>query len=143
MKYYRINGNVHAYEADGSQDEFIPDSAVELSEHEVSAHLSPEVSADDLLASLPAVSQAQIIAALISAEVISETEGVAWITGTLPASVEAMIDALPEDRRTIARLRALRPSSVVPSDPLVAALAAAEGKSTQDLIDLFLVASEL
>lgn len=101
--------------------------------------LTPE----ERLASLTPVSHAQIIAALIGAGILTEAEGVDWITGTLPASVEAMIAALPAEQRTIARLRAIRPSSVVPTDPLVAALAASEGKSIEDLIDIFTAAAAI
>lgn len=101
--------------------------------------LTPE----EQLATLPPVSHAQIIAALISAGILTEAEGVDWITGTLPASVEAMIAALPAEQRTIARLRAIRPTSVVPTDPLVGALAASEGKSIEDLIAIFTAAAAL
>lgn len=95
------------------------------------------------LAALPPVSHAQIIAALIDAEILTEAEGTAWITGTLPAAVEAMIATLPAEQRTIARLRAIRPSEVVPTDPLVTALALAQGKDEADLIDLFTMAASL
>lgn len=98
---------------------------------------------EEQLAALSPVSHAQIIAALIGADILNEAEGVDWITGTLPASVEAMIAALPAEQRTIARLRAIRPSSVVPTDPLVGALAASEGKSIEDLIAIFTAAAAL
>lgn len=101
--------------------------------------LTPE----EQLAALSPVSHAQIIAALIGVDILTEAEGVDWITGTLPASVEAMIAALPAEQRIIARLRAIRPSSVVPTDPLVAALAASEGKSIEDLIAIFTAAAAL
>lgn len=39
MKYFMVNGNVHAYEADGSQDAFITAEAVPMSPTEVDAHL--------------------------------------------------------------------------------------------------------
>lgn len=34
MKYFLIDGNVHAYESDGSQDAFIPDGAQPITEAE-------------------------------------------------------------------------------------------------------------
>lgn len=111
---------------------------------EVEVRTEPPSNPGELtLEDLPPVSHAQIIAALIAAEILTEAEGVAWITGTLPAAVEAVIASLPEEQRAIARLRAIRPTSVVPTDPLVAALAAAEGKSTEDLIAIFLAAAAL
>lgn len=108
-------------------------------EPEVPPPLTPE----QVLAGMPPVSHAQIIAALILSEIITEAEGVAWISGTLPAAVEAMIATLPADQRVIARLRAIRPTSVVPTDPLVAALAAAQGQGVEDLIALFQTAAAL
>lgn len=101
------------------------------------------IAPEQILAAMPAVSHAQIIAALILADIISEAEGVAWISGTLPEAVEAMIATLPPEQRVIARLRAIRPSSVVPTDPLVAALAAAQGQGVEDLIALFQTAAAL
>lgn len=43
MKYYRdpSSGEVFAYEADGSQDELIPEHLIPLSDKEVSEHLNP------------------------------------------------------------------------------------------------------
>lgn len=43
MKYFknRTTGEVFAYEADGSQDEFIADGLVRMSDQEVADHLSP------------------------------------------------------------------------------------------------------
>lgn len=143
MKHYLKGGEIYAFEADGSQDAFIPSGAVLMPPAEVEAHLKPRVTPEQVLASLPPVSHAQIIAALILAGIITETEGVAWISGTLPDAVEAMIATLPADQRVIARLRAIRPSSVVPTDPLVAALAAAQGQGVADLIALLETAAAL
>lgn len=137
-----------------------PDGSVEISQEQWAALLVsqgnltfvngkltdtplPPPAPEKILASLPSVSHAQIITALIMSEIITEAEGVAWITGTLPAAVEAMIATLPADQRVIARLRAIRPSSVVPTDPLVAALTAAQGQGVADLIALFQTAAAL
>jgi|GEM_PF-6173077 len=89
----------------------------------------PSLTSEQRLAAMPEVSHPQMIAALIGAGILTEADGIAWITGTLPAAVEAMIAQLPKEQRVIARLRAIRPSSVVPTDPLVAALAAAQGRA--------------
>lgn len=95
------------------------------------------------LADLPPVSHAQMIAALILSEIITREEGVEWIKGNLPAAVQAMIAALPPEEAVIAELRAIRPTSVVPTDPMVAALAAAQGKTEDDLIALFSLAASM
>lgn len=96
-----------------------------------------------MLEDLPNVSHAQIIAALIISEVITEAEGNAWIAGTLPAAVEAMIAQLPEEQQVIARLRAIRPTYVSPTDPMVGQLAIANGNTVRELIDIFLLAASL
>lgn len=43
MKYFKDieTGLVYAYEADGSQDEFIPDNLVRMTDAEIQAHLAP------------------------------------------------------------------------------------------------------
>lgn len=40
MKYYRYSGEIWAFALDGSQDAFIPNGAVELTEQEVQALLA-------------------------------------------------------------------------------------------------------
>ena len=54
MKYYRINGNVTAYEADGSQDAYIPAHAVAMTAEEVEAHINPPKTEADLVAAIKA-----------------------------------------------------------------------------------------
>jgi hypothetical protein len=95
------------------------------------------------LTTLPSVSHAQIIGALIIAEIITQVEGIDWIKGTLPTEVEAAIALLPAEQQTIATLRAIRPSEVSPSDPLVAALATAKGKTEAEMVALFQLAHSL
>jgi hypothetical protein len=41
MKFYKVKGEIFAYEGDGSQDHLIPQSAVALTEDEVTQHLTP------------------------------------------------------------------------------------------------------
>ncbi|MGP5893650.1 hypothetical protein ACTXY8_22690 [Pseudomonas aeruginosa] len=44
MKYFKSeNGEVYAYEADGSQDEYIKPGLVSMTEAEVQAHLNPPI----------------------------------------------------------------------------------------------------
>lgn len=148
---YTENGAIRI-EIDGVEL-FVPDDMenrhrVMVAEWEADGNTTPQYAAthptpEQQLAALPPVSHAQIIAVLILAGIITEAEGVAWITGTLPAAVEAMIATLPADQRVIARLRAIRPTSVIPTDPLVAALAAAQGQGVADLIVLFQTAAAL
>ena len=42
MKYYRLNNEVYAFEADGSQDECITEHMVKMSDDEVDRHVNPE-----------------------------------------------------------------------------------------------------
>ena len=87
---------------------------------------------------IPDLSFAQLLIGLVTEEWITEAEGGAWLAGTLPAPVLALIATLPANQRFAATARAIRPSSVVRADPLVAMLAAAEGKSADDLDTFFL-----
>ena len=85
---------------------------------------------------IPDLSFAQLLIGLVTEEWITEAEGGGWLVGTLPAPVLAVIGTLPANQQFAAKARAIRPSSIVRADPLVASLAAVEGKSSAD-IDAF------
>lgn len=85
---------------------------------------------------IPDLSFAQLLIGLVTEEWITEAEGGGWLVGTLPAPVLAVIATLPAGQQFAAKARAIRPSAVVRADPLVAALAAAEGKASAE-IDAF------
>ena len=85
---------------------------------------------------IPDLSFAQLLIGLVTEEWITEAEGGGWLVGTLPAPVLAVIATLPAGQQFAAKARAIRPSAVVRADPLVAALAAAEGKTSAE-IDAF------
>lgn len=82
------------------------------------------------------ISFAQLLIGLVAEQWITEAEGEGWLTGTLPAAVTAVINALPVEQRFAAKARALRPSEVLRADPLVAAMGVAAGK-TEAEIDAF------
>ena len=42
MKYYKLNNEVYAFELDGSQDEYITEHMVKMSDDEVDRHVNPE-----------------------------------------------------------------------------------------------------
>lgn len=42
MKYYKLNNEVYAFEADGSQDDYITEDMVKMSDGEVDRHVNPE-----------------------------------------------------------------------------------------------------
>ena len=42
MKYYKLNNVVYAFEADGSQDDYITKAMVKMSDDEVDRHVNPE-----------------------------------------------------------------------------------------------------
>ena len=42
MKYYKLNNVVYAFENDGSQDSFITDQMVKMTDGEVDRHINPE-----------------------------------------------------------------------------------------------------
>lgn len=79
---------------------------------------------------------AQLLIGLVTETWITEAEGEAWLTGTLPFAVLTVIDSLPANQRFAAKARAMRPSEVLRNDPLVAAMGAAAGKTAAE-IDAF------
>ena len=42
MKYYKLNNEVYAFEADGSQDDYIKEGMVRMTDDEVDRHINPE-----------------------------------------------------------------------------------------------------
>ena len=42
MKYYKLNTEVYAFELDGSQDEYITEDMLEMTEEEIDKHIHPE-----------------------------------------------------------------------------------------------------
>ena len=86
---------------------------------------------------VPDLSFAQLMIGLVSEGWITTAEGEAWLTGTLPAPVLALIATLPLAQQFAAKARALRPTIVERTDPLVSALGAAQGKTPEQLDDFF------
>jgi len=87
---------------------------------------------------IPNLSFAQMLIGLVTEGWITEAEGEGWLVGTLPAPVLLVISMLPTDQQFAAKARASRPSDVERSDPLVAALATAEGKTSAEIDAFFL-----
>lgn len=79
----------------------------------------------------------QMLIGLVTEGWITETEGEAWLTGTLPAAVDALIGTLPTNIRFAARARAIRPSEVVRTDVIVLALADEQDKSPEEMDAFF------
>ena len=48
MKYYRLNGVVYAFEEDGSQDDYITEDMVKMTDDEVDHHVNPEKYLSDI-----------------------------------------------------------------------------------------------
>jgi hypothetical protein len=85
----------------------------------------------------PDLSFAQLMIGLVSEGWITTAEGEAWLTGTLPAPVLTLIGTLPTGQQFAAKARALRPTIVERTDPLVSALGAAQKKTPEQLDDFF------
>ncbi len=94
-------------------------------------------------ASVPDLSFAQLMIGLVSEGWITTAEGEAWLTGTLPAPVLALIGTLPAAQQFPAKARALRPTIVERTDPLVSALGAAQDKTPEQLDDFFRTYAEI
>lgn len=84
------------------------------------------------------LSFAQLLIGLVEEQWITEAEGEAWLAGTVPAAVTALIATLPVEQRFRALARATRPSIVDRSNQLVNALAQAQGRTPRQ-IDRFFV----
>ena len=120
MKHFKdSDGNVYAYEADGSQDSFILDGLTAITDQE----------ADALRVQPPVVPQTvtrfQALAAL-------------HLAGHLPA-VEAIMAAPETDM--MAKLAWVNALSFERSSPLLDGLAGTLGLTSQDLDDLFTAAA--
>lgn len=70
MKYYKHNGEVYAFEFDGSQDAWIPSGAVLMTDAEVDAHLNPP----PIIIIPQSISRFQARAALLAAGLLSDVE---------------------------------------------------------------------
>lgn len=83
------------------------------------------------------ISFAQLLIGLVTEGWISEAEGEAWLVGTLPTPVLALISTLPTEQQFAAKARAIRPSEVMRTDALVVSLGAAQGKTPEELDQFF------
>lgn len=107
----------------------------------IDAALNPEPAPSDPY--IPDLSFAQLLIGLVTEGWITEAEGGAWLVGTLPDPVLAVITTLPANQQFSAKARAIRPSMIVRTDPLVGALAAAEGKSSAEIDNFFVAYSQV
>ena len=48
MKYYKLNNDVYAFEIDGSQDDYITEDMVKMTDDEVDRHANPEKYLSDI-----------------------------------------------------------------------------------------------
>ena len=48
MKYYKLNKEIYAFEADGSQDDYITEDMVKMTDDEVDRHINPEKYLSDI-----------------------------------------------------------------------------------------------
>lgn len=80
----------------------------------------------------------QLLFGLVSEGWITEVEADAWLVGRkLPASVDGLIATLPQGQRILAKARALQPTEVSFSDPMVQAMGAAQGKNADQMAAFF------
>ena len=86
---------------------------------------------------IPDLSFAQLLIGLVTEGWITEAEGEGWLVGTLPDPVLLVISLLPTNQQFAAKARATRPSEIVRADPLVGALATAEGKTSSEIDNFF------
>jgi hypothetical protein len=98
----------------------------------------------DVVTPVPAsITFRQLLIGLVAEGWISEAEGDAWLTGTIPAAASALVASLPAGERFAARASIIRPSVILRADPLVAALAAAESKTSAELDTFFITYAQV
>jgi hypothetical protein len=84
------------------------------------------------------ISRLQLILGMTQAGLISASEGVAAAAGmAIPAAVEAVFATLPNGQGTTARIRWNAMTDVERANPLVAAVAAAAGKTSAEMDQYF------
>lgn len=89
-------------------------------------------------AAVPNLTFAQLLFGLVTENWITEAEGTAWLVNrTLPAPVEALISSLPANQQLLVRARALQPTEILRADPMVQAMGAAQGKTSEELDQFF------
>lgn len=80
MKYFKLNGEVFAFEADGSQDEYITEGMSSMSPDEVDRHINPDkyLSKEDkytkYLTTLKPLSRKQFKLALLDSSLLDNLE---------------------------------------------------------------------
>lgn len=72
MKYYKLDNQVFAFEADGSQDNYIKDDMVKMTKAEVDDHLKVEVL--PLEQTLPPLTRRQFKLALLHSDLTTQIE---------------------------------------------------------------------
>lgn len=87
---------------------------------------------------IPDLTFAQLLIGLVTVGWITEAEGEAWLIGTVPEAVNAVLSQLPAEQRFAAKARAVRPSIVKRDDPMVEALGQLQGKTKEELDQFFL-----
>lgn len=85
----------------------------------------------------PPLTALQLIIGLVKEGWITEAEGEAWLDGTPPPQVDALISQMPEDERFESRARAKRFTSVERDDPMVEGLGMIAQKTPEELDAFF------
>ena len=88
MKYYKLDSQVFAFEADGSQDDYIQDDMVKMTKAQVDEHLKVEVL--PLEQTLPPLTRRQFKLALLHADLNTEIEQA--IAAIADAKTKAIIE---------------------------------------------------
>jgi len=124
---------------DGTHTEIIEVGHPEWVNLSTNPEVAPFVPPPAPVPAIPSLTFAQLLIGLVSEGWITEAEGDDWATGKgLPAAVQSAVATLPEAERFPARARLYRMSVAMRSDPMVAALATADGRTAAE-VDAFFV----
>ena len=74
MKYYKLNEQIYAFEADGSQDGYITSDMIAMTDEEIRAHLNPVISDEEKRAMLPPITHRQFKLTLLENNLLGAIE---------------------------------------------------------------------
>ncbi|AVO36591.2 hypothetical protein [Pukyongiella litopenaei] len=100
--------------------------------------IAPTLTAQDAARSDMILTPQQLLTGLVADGWITAAEGLAWAEGNgLPAAATTLIASMPASEQFAAQVRLLRMETIRRTDPLVIALAYAEGKTDTDIDTFF------
>jgi hypothetical protein len=127
-----------------TQIKYVDGVAIELTPQEITARAAEEAAYAAQVYVPQTITKRQFLIAAAAEGIITSQEALdAAKTGAVPAAIDAVFGALPANERTPARITWASMTIVGRNELLVAAVAAALGKTSQEIDDLFIQAGAI